>query len=342
MRLNCEQKLLVVGQIQAGRRKGDVARHFGISARTVTRTLAKFNNTGTVKDLPRSGRPRVTTQREDAFIAIHSRRNHFRSAPVINREMQVRRRAGERRISHQTVRNRLRARVLNARRAAVKQKLSQRHVAARRAWCNRHINWRIRDWNNVMFSDEKRLSLRHVDGGKWVYRRPGERFENGNVLEKTQYGGGSIMFWGVISGRTGKTELVEIPGNLNHERYIDEVIITHVLPTAEQIGNDFVFEQDNARPHVANNVIDYLHAEGITLMEWPASSPDLNPIENLWSQLQRAVDARTNDDTTLRELADIAREEWDRIPHVNVQRLIRSMTKRCRECRARQGGHTYY
>ena len=193
-----------------------------------------------------------------------------------------------------------------------------------------------------MFSDEKRLSLRHVDGGKWVYRRPGERFENGNVLEKTQYGGGSIMFWGGISGRTGKTELVEIPGNLNHERYIDEVIIPHVLPTAEQIGNDFVFQQDNARPHVANNVIAYLHAEGITLMEWPASSPDLNPIENLWSQLQRAVDARTNDDTTLRELADIAPEEWDRIPHINVQRLIRSMTKRCRECRARQGGHTFY
>ena len=105
MRLNCEQKLLVVGQIQAGRRKDDVARHFGISARTVTITLAKFNNTGTVKDLPRSGRPRVTTQREDAFIAIHSRRNHFCSAPVINREMQARRRAGERRISHQTVRN---------------------------------------------------------------------------------------------------------------------------------------------------------------------------------------------------------------------------------------------
>ena len=69
MRLNCEQKLLVVGQIQAGRRKGDVARHFGISARTVTRILAKFNYTGTVKDLPQSGRPRVTTQREDAFIA---------------------------------------------------------------------------------------------------------------------------------------------------------------------------------------------------------------------------------------------------------------------------------
>ena len=150
------------------------------------------------------------------------------------------------------------------------------------------------------------------------------------------------MFWGGISGRTGKTELVEIPGNLNHERYIDEIIVLHVLPTAEQIGNDFVFQQDNARPHVANNVIDYLHAEGITLMEWPASSPDLNPIENLWSQLQRAVDARTNDDTTLRQLAVIAREEWDRIPAVNVQRLIRSMTKRCRECRARRGGHTHY
>ena len=342
MRLNFNQKMCLIGQMQAGRPKRDVEAAFGVSVRTVTRTVAKFNDTGTVKDRPRPGQPRVTSRREDAFIALHSRRNRFRSAPAINRELQARHRVGRRRISDQTVRNRLRARGLRARKPAIRPKLLPQHREARRAWCARYRNWRLRDWNNVLFSDEKRLCLRHVDGGRWVYRMPGERYHAANVLEKTLYGGGSVMFWAGISGRTGKTDLVQIDGNLNHERYLDEIIVPHVLPVAERIGQDFVFQHDNARPHIANNVVNHLHAEGITVMNWPASSPDLNPIENLWSELQRAVDARIDDNTTLQELPAIVQEEWARIPREKITRLIRSMTNRRRECGARRGGHTHY
>ena len=77
MRLTFNQKMCLIGQIQAGRPKRDVAATFGVSVRTVTRTVAKFNETGTVKDRPRPGQPRVTSRRKDAFIVLHSRRIAF-------------------------------------------------------------------------------------------------------------------------------------------------------------------------------------------------------------------------------------------------------------------------
>jgi transposase len=81
---------------------------------------------------------------------------------------------------------------------------------------------------------------------------------------------------------------------------------------------------NNARPHRARIVNEYIQQETIKRMDWPANSPDLNLIEHAWDILQRRISNRQNQPNSLQELANTLVDEWSRIPQVEFQTLIRS------------------
>ena len=139
------------------------------------------------------------------------------------------------------------------------------------------------------------------------------------------------MVWAGISG-IGKTALVQINGNLNSQRYINEIIVPHVQPFAQRVGQQFVFQQDNARAHTAHVVVNHFAQQGIPVMNWPAASTDMKPIEQLWDQLKKAAYRQVTDNTTLAQLSAIAQQEWQRIPMWWLNRLILSMMRRAAEC----------
>ena len=99
---------------------------------------------------------------------------------------------------------------------------------------------------------------------------------------------------------------------------------------------------DNARPHRAMVVNQYLERETIVRMDWPSRSPDLNPIEHAWDLLQRAISSRIRLFNRRNELVLALNEEWQRIPQISLRRLIRSMPRRCRADVQARGGHTEY
>ncbi|GFW47848.1 transposable element Tcb2 transposase [Trichonephila clavipes] len=86
---------------------------------------------------------------------------------------------------------------------------------------------------------------------------------------------------------------------------------------------------DNCMPHRANLVKDFFFEEGIVRMEWPACSPDMNPIEHVWDALGRRVACRQPPPKTLQELERALLEEWDRIPQLVINSLIDSMPQSC-------------
>jgi hypothetical protein len=81
--------------------------------------------------------------------------------------------------------------------------------------------------------------------------------------------GGSVMVWAGIS-IDGKTDLHVIAGNLSGVRYRDEILHPIVKPYAGAVGDGFILMDDNARPHRARVVTDYLENETIERMEWPS------------------------------------------------------------------------
>ena len=161
------------------------------------------------------------------------------------------------------------------------------------------------------------------------------------VLETDLFSGGSVMIWGGIS-HVERTDLKIIDGNRNATCYRDESIAPIVLPFLRSHRFSHVFQQDNARCHVARVSMNFLNDNHLRTLPWPALSPDLSPIEHLWDELGRRVRNGLNPPETLDELRRALIQEWNNIPQAFIRNLIGSMRRRCQAVINTRGGHTRY
>ena len=106
--------------------------------------------------------------------------------------------------------------------------------------------------------------------------------------------------------------------------------------------NQFILMDDNALLHRARVVEEYLQQETIVRIDWPACSPDLNPIEHVLNMLQVAILRHPTQPTTLVELENVLIEEWNNLEMAATQRLIGSMRRRCQAVIASRGSRTSY
>ncbi|GFY09545.1 transposable element Tc3 transposase [Trichonephila clavipes] len=109
--------------------------------------------------------------------------------------------------------------------------------------------------------------------------------------------------------------------------YRDVILEQHVHLFRGAMGAEFLFMDDNARPHRANIVDECLQSEDITRMDWPAYSPDLNPIEHVWDMLGRQIVARQPPPTCLPELRRALLDEWCDISQDQIDNLLLSMPR---------------
>lgn len=328
-----------IGMLEAGLSQRTVAEHLNVSQSVVCRMWNRYQTNGNAQHRHGGGRAKATSDVQDRYIAVLARRNRFRNATSLRNDFQN---ATNVRVSTQTIRNRLHSAGLMARRPAIRIPLTRYHIQERLDWARQHVGWTLNEWTTVLFTDESKFCIDFTDRRSRVWRGRNERFAPVCVAEHDRYGKGSVMVWAGISMH-GKTVLHVIEnGTLTAVRYCNEILDVYVRPYAGAIGPDFILMDDNARPHRANITNQFLENATIERMDWPARSPDMNPIEHAWDMLQKAVSARPVQPTTVPQLRTALQEEWARLPQQQLRRLISNMRRRCQAVIDARGHHTRY
>lgn len=327
------ERLDIIDRKIRGDSGADIARAVGITRQAVHAIIKKFEKFGTTEDLPRSGRPRQTSRREDSLIATSSIRSPKKTPKLIKRDMSLS-------VSARTVRRRMNERGLRPHMAATVSYLSDINKKKRFRFAKlmslKPKEW----WEHVIWSDEKKFELMHAKRRVIVNRRVGQRYQIKFVKPTMKFGGGSLMLWGCVSHH-GVGSLVIMDGRQNQHTY--RLLLEDELQYSADlmgIGDRFVFQQDLCRFHTAPKVMDFFSEHNISVMDWVPQSPDFNIIENLWSHLDKNVPITERRNKT-RFLAALVKT-WEELPIDYIQNLVSSVPNRLAEAIKARGGHTHY
>ena len=137
------------------------------------------------------------------------------------------------------------------------------------------------------------------------------------------------MFWGGITA-TSKTALIECHSPFTALAYENQILQPFCLPFLRS-NNISILQQDNAPVHTARSVQAWITAHNIECLTWPALSPDLNPIENIWAYLKLQVQKK-----------EIVHEEWNKIPNYLLISVVASMQNLCNLVLAKAGDSIKY
>lgn len=185
-----------------------------------------------------------------------------------------------------------------------------------------HARW-DKEWEKVIWSDEKRFKLDGPDGLQYYWHHIDSEPE---YFRTRQCGGGGIMVWGAFTA-SGTLFLEFVKETMDSKAYVKlmEKTIVRFINNQE---DHYIYQQDNARVHTAQKVMEMYETHGIDVMEWPSCSPDLNPIENLWGYMVRKIysDGKYYDNINQLKLA--ISEAWDGIPKELITKLVASMKER--------------
>lgn len=154
-------------------------------------------------------------------------------------------------------------------------------------------------------------------------------------------GGGGVMVWAGISS-FGRTPIVFVRGRMNSECY--QVILENfLLPFLDRWPHlEHTFQQDNASVHVSATSRQWFESHNIPTLPWPAKSPDLSPIENVWAMLVRGVYRDGRQFENVSDLKKAISEEWERLDQNKLAELIGTMNKRLIEVISLKGSITNY
>lgn len=335
--LTIEERQTIITLKNVGLSYREIAKKVKVSVSTVFFTIKRHSETGGNSDRKRSGRPKATTKSEDKFLRVTS----LRDRRLTGQQLQAQLNSGRsKQVSVSTVKRRLRAAGLIGRVAARKPLLRHQNKTKRLSWAMKHRHWTTEDWKKVLWSDESKFQIFGSSRRIFVRRRVGERMVPQCVTSTVKHGGGSVMVWGCFAGsRVG--DLYRVSGILKQHSY-HSILQRHAIPSGIRlVGERFILQQDNDPKHKSKLCQNYLKKKEedgkLENMEWPAQSPDLNPIELVWDELDRRVKAKQP--TSATHLWELLKQTWEELSEEYLISIVERMPRVCSAVISAKGGY---
>lgn len=318
----------------------EIAREMGIHPSTVSRYIKKRfsgeierRGLNKPKIYPRLGRSILSLIRNNKRVSLRQ------LSALCAKHHQIA-------VSYTTIRKFLRVNSMTKKKVVYSSMINSRTAAIRLAWCRKYENWTLEQWRRVIFSDETYLRRHSKDGRVQVWvdtRKPLDK--QGHQIETSRASNYSLMVWGSMCGY-GRGNLVWHSSSITADSYL-QILKEDLKDTVNDLrknydlrSKDIVFQHDNAPAHTAGRVKDYLDNQPFKTLSWPPYSPDLNPIENVWSLLKLEVRKLNPEPKSEKDLWESVQTVWNRFGYEYFRKLVDSMPRRLQRCIINKGYHT--
>lgn len=318
-----QEKCFIIAKLEEGQSIRSVARHFHHDKSTILRIKKRWEQEHTTQRKIGSGRKRISTPDQDNELINRLRQDPFASGVQAASHIDF---PG----SQPTVSRRVKESELRNAASAKKTILSAQQKQGRIIFCLNYVYRPLEFWKQVIFSDEKIFQSSN-DGRIRVYRPRNCRFEERYVNPSNSSGRFSVHVWAWMCVH-GPGVCWRVEGRFNRHSYIN-ILENVMLPSVSQMypENNFVFQQDNCPVHTANDVRQWFQNHNIEILPWPAYSPDVNPVENLWGLLVKRIYKRNFRAQNANELWETIHQAWEDLYENRNQlceNLINSMPRR--------------
>lgn len=331
---------------QRGLSHRQIAKRFHVSRRGVDYALKAMKKSGSLLPVKQPGAPNKLTEENMREVLLAMKRDKI----VLMRDIidYIKKEFVET-VSPSYVRVHLRKAGYHAytqlKKPLIREDQKKRRLELARKWLRQGDP----DWEMVIFTDETsiyRVGAAHT-GKVWLPK--GSASSPLRVRPTAKFGGGSLSLWAAISHQ-GVLSYTVFENDLTSKTYI-KILKTKLLKNAAKLFAEehWYLMHDDDPAHTATATKDFVNDEGqsrgFSVLEWPTSSPDLNPIENFWHMLKEHL-ARRGRAKSLDEL-----NEWidDAMAYFNApeqehyfQKLFESMPDRLRQVCKLRGGITMY